>query len=373
MPKIEEKVIDVKDEREGLVSSSSLDSDIRCLGKRSLESKIPVSEKKSTKWSETGDKVHQVLEGKLAIEDVSNSDKYTVGRIMNEEARIFDKAKMQGSKVFREKRLWATDQNMAARYSGRLDTIYLKALSGLFIDYKSGFAWVVPIERNWQICSQAVLVYENFGCTSLVGTLIHPHHPDSLSESRFFKEDELKYLSQEILLWIDQMVEDAPRTPNAISCAYCKAKGICPEYQSLIKVIQVDSHGKLATADLLRTMSPSERATRLDELDLASKIIKHDEDLAKILLKEDEASIVNYRLSPSATTEITDDKKAKEIVAQKYGEEIAENSMIFNLTLCAEQVGTLRGNKKKGKEEVLIDLSSVIVKKPKSPSLKKVL
>lgn len=121
------KVIEKPDsERSGLPSASSMDAMIRCLGRKSICEKMNLEPSKKSEYADRGEKIHAVLEGKLNIEEISNSDKWTVGKIMNEEGRIVDKYNFQGAEVIREKRLWELGENMQPIFSARLDCVYLK-------------------------------------------------------------------------------------------------------------------------------------------------------------------------------------------------------------------------------------------------------
>ena len=359
------------DERMGLPSASSADADFRCHGRRAMIAKV-IKPDDSTKWSKRGDKIHKALE-ESDLTKLSSSDSITAERIMDEEARLADHYSLQGAVVYRERRWWAMEGEKRL-YSGKLDCIHHVAdlQFALVVDYKTGFAPVVSIDRNFQVKMQVVLAHLNIGIRRAVGALIHPHHPDNLlSQTRVFTEREILFAKDEIDGHLAEMTDSAPRTPNATSCQYCPARHLCPEYNAWMEEI-IPKEKVEALQAKIEVMTPEERGVRLQKHKLAKALMDEEKEICKAMLKKDEKSIFGWKLVPSSERVCTDPIKAKQIVEDAYGLQVADMCMDFSFTKC-ETVLVESGAiaiKKKAKETVNELLAPVLDKKRREPSLK---
>lgn len=324
------------DEREGLPSASGLDAEIRCPGRRNL---CAGEKQPDSKASIRGTKIHEVLSGQIPIGQIPESDHWTISRIMFEEGRLVDGElipgfDLHGAECIRETaekgRLWLCDDSLKPVFSAKPDAIYVKT-SGkkkivVDVNYKTGYSRTVPIIRNWQIKAEAVVAALHHGADAAVGLLIHPHHPDSLSEVIAFNEETLKENRQRILDAVEEFKNpDAPRIVNGISCAYCPARGRCPEYQQHVATVLAGQATDWAN------LSKEEKADKLRLNKLAMKQIEREEDLAKADLECDPQSVPGWKLRTSSKRSFKDQKAAKDALRQRYGDD-AEEAIEVSLT-----------------------------------------
>lgn len=323
-------------EREGLPSASGLDAEIRCPGRRNLVGNEKQSESKA---AQRGTKIHEVLAGSVPLGSIPESDHWTIQRIMFEECRLVDGElipgfELHGADCLRESeekgRLWLSNDNLDRVFSAKPDCIYVKTVGKkkivVDVNYKTGYSRTVPISRNWQIKSETVLAALQHGADAAVGLLIHPHHPDSLSEVLAFNAETLHENEQRILAAVEEFKNpDAPRTPNGISCAYCPARKRCPEYQHHIAPIL---SGK--TSDW-SALSKEEKADKLRLNKLVVRQIEHEEDLAKADLKANPEAVPGWKLRPSSRRVFKDQEAAKSALRNRYGDD-AEKAIEVSLT-----------------------------------------
>lgn len=365
----------MEDERKGLPSASSIDADIRCLGRRALVRHLP---NEATKWTTRGDKIHSVLEGEMEMEELADSDKYTASAIMNEEARLVDEHHFQGAEIFSEQRLWAMGPDMEPIYSGKMDRLHKLGDRGLLIDYKTGWTATVPLANNWQMRTNAALIYANKGVKTVKAVVIHPHHPSGeVSEEIEYTQAQLEAFVIGLEEVTAQMTDDAPRTPNAVSCQWCQAKKICPEYQKQMATV-LKEDGSLTARPQFETMTPEQRGDRLRLLVMVQKSIEDEKECYKAMLKINAESVTGWWLKPGGhNRDITDDQEAKTLVNQAFtqkfgaetGEKVAEECMKFGLTKF-ENILKARGMaKKEASNYANTLLANVIMKKYKEASL----
>ena len=359
------------DERKGLPSASSLDAEMRCLGRRNLNRKHEAQiEVKKSKDGESGTKIHKVLEGALDIEELTASEKWTVAIIMNQEAEMVEKYGFEGSEVISEKRMWYVNDEFQQLFSGRVDRVHLLNKSALIIDYKSGFSYTVPLDNNWQIKAQAVLVgFESgFSIDRYVCGLVHPHHPESLREEIIFTANQVEFYAKTIEIMTEKIKDpDAPRTPNPVSCLRCQAKKFCSEYQMMF-----EEQTKKADPE---KMTPKERGERAKWVKMAQKELKMEEEIYKIYLKRDPLSVLGWRLSTSMNDKCLDMPGFIEKAKKEYGEKNVNPLLELSKTdlIKFEQEKSEGGKKlseKKAKENIDINFRSFFKKIPKEASLK---
>jgi len=342
----------VVDERDAKPSASAFDSDFRCLGRRALIEAMKVGGRYVDKQSPAaarGQRIHTVLEGKETIDSLTaESDKITAAICMNEEAKLVEKYGFEGARVVREQRLWMTDDNMEPAWSTRLDVVHVKGESSLVIDYKTGFTSTVPIGQNWQMKGQAVATAFHMGMKTVVVALVHPHHPESMVESVVIEGGELERITASIEGLVKELNADAPRTPNAISCAYCPARKECPEHAAMIKEA-------FSTRQNWDTMTPAERGTQLHAFKAQEDIIETVRDVYKEMLKKDARSVDGWRLMMGKSRGFTNQEKAIELITAEFGEDAATASMELSLTALEKHLVDIGKAKGKTAKEVVND------------------
>lgn len=354
-----------QDERRGLPSASSMDANIHCSGRLAMVNRYGSTT--PSEDTERGERIHSVLEKKLDVETLSDSEKMLYADIVNEENALVEKLGMQDAQVLREKRFFATDEELSPVYSGRLDVIYIKDRKALVIDYKTGFSRVQNVSENWQMRTQAVLTAMHFDLDQVVVALIHPNHPDSISEFVKFSRAEISLFEKKLLGYVREMTKDAERTPNSISCMYCPARerGICKEYKSYMRSLEKDKTD-------LEQLTPEERGDRIREIKLLQDYCDNFLDRVKESLAKDPSFVVGWKLRQSTMRVVVDHTTAASIVKHHFGDEAKEScvKMRFSLEDLEKWLSQNRNLKKLDAEiEALRVLDKVIVRKKKSPSL----
>jgi len=332
----------------GKPSASGFDSEFRCLGKRALCKQLPESPDSAA--SRRGTIIHAAL-ASSDLSALSASDQKTAEQCFYHEAAIVHEYGFEGSQVWWEDheeaelrldRLWDTGDDFELLWSAQLDSLHLRpgGESALCNDYKTGFGVNVPILYNWQVRAQATLAAlcpqsPAFGAEQIVGALIHPHHPDSPYEAISYKREQL----EQFLITIRGTValierDDQPRTPNRVSCAYCPARGVCPEYiaaqEKLIQAVK-DEREQKGFAALLR-LTPEERAIRLHDMKALEKVLKDERAKFVALMKDDPEAVKGWKLRNSWDRKITDEGRAMEITKATFGETALSHSVKFSVT-----------------------------------------
>ena len=213
-----------------LPSASYFDSAFRCPGQFIMESKLPAEE--DTAAANVGRRIHKALE-LSDLEGLNKSESRTTSRIMYGEAELVHEYGFEGAQVEFEQRIWDFDEYFRKRWSARIDAVHWQPEKRrlLIPDYKTGWGIPVPVKENWQLRSEAALLTEMYGAEEAVCALIHPHHPDALWEARVYKRPQLLDMLETVRHNV-QMIQmpDQRRIPGPIQCAWCTAKGVCPEY-----------------------------------------------------------------------------------------------------------------------------------------------
>jgi hypothetical protein len=192
--------------------------------------------------------------------------------------------------------------------------------------------------------------------------LIHPHHADTLYEVIRFTPDMLDVYLETIRGKVALIQEPGhPRTPNEISCHWCRAKGICPEYQAAMeteaKAAAEEAEDLGFTAILNRSEEErGEHVTRLFQLkqhiqDLLDQYVKLEE--------KTEGAVKGFTVRYKWDKKITSEVKALQIIRAQFGENAADQAFVFSLTslqaYLAKQLGA-----KKAEENVRAALKPVI-------------
>lgn len=178
------------------------------------------------------------------------------------------------------------------KHSGQADVIYRTGCYVLACDTKSGFLEVTPPNENLQLRDIAALTASNTP-TLLWEVRVQIIRPFGK------RQPPCSYNMAAFVIALDGMTErvkksndpDAKRTPNEISCRYCRAKGTsrCPESQAAVVTLS-------ATAQELIARPTAEF---LDACKLAMSIAKQAQQNAKALLSVDPDAIPGYTLEPN--------------------------------------------------------------------------
>lgn len=358
------------DERGGLSSASGLDSEMRCLGRRNFIRETGSEKKddeKSKKAAESGNNIHKALETN-DFESLSDSEKITASIIAFQEGQLVENNSFEGAAIIKEERYWLS-HNFKPIFSGKPDTIYHSGERALNINYKTGFSFVVPIERNWQMRAEAVLIAESLGVSTVIGALVHPFHPETFRQEATFNQGHLEAYRETMVQALQQMDEPtAPRTPNPVSCMYCPAKALCPEHKYWVDSVAKE---KVDSANI----SPEQRGFRMDEIKYVKKTLDQEEKTYKELMKLDPKAIKGWRLSPAFRREVNDMLRAKEIITEAWGQTVYDSSVALSLPKVEAGVYDLKKKldkkftKSKAKDEVEMRLANVVTKTRQEPRL----
>ena len=359
-------------ETEGKPSASGFDSEIRCLGKRGICGQVPGM---TTKYATRGTNIHTALETN-DLSTLTKSDAVTAERIMFGEAELINSLGYEGAEMHAEQRLWFADEEMVPVWSGKMDVIHhlRRERRAMCLNYKTGYGDVVPIEHNWQIAAEAVLTWQAYDCVTVDAGLIHPHHPETLYQTRRFEAAELATLAATLTGYarIIYAKTDLQRTPNAISCRFCDAKWACPEY----KERQEETKRNIAAARdgqalaILMDKTPAERGEIVRETKALGKDIEEFILQCKEMISKDPDSIAGYCLRPGWLRLITDDAVAMEIVKDTWGVDGMAAASKFDLGGVERYLNeTCKMSKNDAKKKVNLVLKAVIQWKPKDPSL----
>ncbi len=357
------------DEREGKPSASSMDTDMRCLGRRNLIKELGIVKKESGEAADKGTRIHSALEGKIEWESLSEPERITGSIIEYQEGQVIENYGYEGSEVISEQRYWLADEKFTPVFSGKPDRIHLNGTKALNINYKTGFSFIVPIERNWQVRSECVLIAEHLHPTEILAVLIHPHHPETFRQEATFNIGHLTTYRETILRAVEAMAQpDAPRTPNPVSCMYCPAKTFCKEHKYWVDSVMKDKN----TPD---QRSPEQRGERLNEIKYAAKSFKDEEEIMKAMLKADPTAVQGWRLVPNGKREINDIPKASGIIRSTWGEGVLNSSTSISIPSVEQGVYDIKKpkdkkyTKAKAEEEVSMVLANLISKSMNDPKL----
>lgn len=233
-----ENSVQTFDERLGLPSASSMDRLMLCAGAFNMERQFPRCE---TPSGRRGTKIHAALEGKLPVESLNKSDRISYERHAYNEAYLVEKHGMEGAEVYKEERLWVTDDNLEPLYSAKPDRVYILGNKALVINYKNGFTPQKPIKESWQILTELATVALNFSkIERFIGAFTSPNAPYNGMEYQDCVSYRSSILASHHAIAINTTAAlnpKAPRTPSPEACEWCSGKlsGMCPEYKKSLK------------------------------------------------------------------------------------------------------------------------------------------
>ena len=361
------------EETEGLPSGSGFDSCFRCLGKWELEKRFRKDDSESSSDAKKGQKIHQALE-KSDLSRLSGSESVTAKICMDTEAKLIDKYDFEDVRdVVWEQRFWDVDDDFNKLWSVRLDYLLIQPRRALLFDHKTGWGIPVPIEQNWQIRSQAAIVWYMYQVDEVIAVLSHPHHPDSRYEVGIYTAEQCAEWMVTIRGYVDLIQKpDQPFTVGGIQCQYCRAKHMCPERQAWLEKVALDVRNEIRERGFtaLIDRNPDERAQHYREVrQLAENCERIIEQYTSMAVHDPDA-ISGYRTQKAWQRSVKNEVEALEKVEREFGEKVANESMIFSLTELQEAV---RRAKKlsKVKAEKLVEacLGETIRFAPKRPFL----
>ena len=354
------------EERKGLPSASNWGRYEQCPGSFALERKArelgQLAHLPGTA-AERGTRIHGWLAGEaveLSAEEQASAE-FLLERAEEQRRRIFGDTSVAELK---EKRLWLKLKGQLVA-SGKFDRVLYTQRLALVQDYKGGWSEPVPAEQSGQMRFLAVLVALNLPTlTEVVVQIISG--PYGVSEARY-SVAQLVELYRGIERTLEAIAkEDAPLSPAPELCAKCPASNICPAIKALVP---------LTAKALVSPLPDGARAAKL--LDEIAIFEGHFAEIKKYYsqrLEEPTYRIPGYGLvTGSARREISDWRKAKEILVEFLSEDDLSTASQFRITDLERLFGKKAGLSGAAlKERFNQLLGGVIAKKEPAPSLKRV-
>jgi len=376
------------DERENLPSISQFEAMALCPARWQLGQQVP--EPPQSADAQYGNQVHAAMEiGD--IDDLTEEQRETA-REMAVQEQLIVREVFGGiaSKQRREKRFWYK-RNPGAALSGLQEKLFSGKLDyaafadrrhervSLYIDYKAMWGDVTPPARNLQLRGGAVLMKQNFRSHRAFVAICQPAK-HKIAVAAEYGPEELEQAEQEIVAIVERSLNgtDYLAIPGPEQCRYCRAKLIC-------KVAYRESVDNLATTHDLVENAPNTLLELVQAMpDASLDLMGARWEVAQILGKAieteirrrkeaDPDSMQNYQFVPSGyTSEI-----------RSAGDAYVKFKHILNAIQFAAVCKVSKGELEKAvhtatgvsmadaKRTVAKLLGSLLVKKPKKPSLER--
>jgi hypothetical protein len=201
--------------------------------------------------------------------------------------------------LIREDRMWLYDGRKRI-FSGKADDIQIFSTTALLIDFKSGRGDQKESPKNRQLRSLAVILKEDHRGQNLEEinvAIIQPLVSKHPLVTRYTAKDLAKAKEELLELLVDINKPDAPRVAGE-HCKFCPAKYDCPESQTFLK--------RFRSVEVETTVG-EKLAALLSDAIAAEAIIKAVKARAKMLLKENPASIPGWTISAGANVRSIED------------------------------------------------------------------
>lgn len=219
------------DDRGQWTSASAAQADSLCPGRHRAQLGIP--EPPQSEDAASGTRVHAALEA-------GNPE-----GLDGDEIDVYEKCVQIGGKIFydlfgyehsdllpiKEQRLWLEFDGL--KHSGKADVFYILGQVALICDFKTGRNEAPDSPRNLQLRDLAVLVAVNYGVSKVHVAIIQPWVTMTPEVCTYELEDLLA--AKQALIDRVRKSNDpkSPRVPGEVQCQYCRAKGVCPEFQAV--------------------------------------------------------------------------------------------------------------------------------------------
>jgi len=287
----------MNDPRENLPSASGFGADVACPGRRNLIRELGddlYMESDDPAQAERGTRIHKALEtnSALALQAEDEIRDFETAHEFESKCRDDWAQGLTGEfKHHREQRLWL-HRDLDAALSGQPDIVTVCGSSALGLDYKTGFASHVPAsERSWQLRVLAVLIWRNYGATTVRVGFVKPKSYDKLDCTDYSLSD-LRVAEAQIFYHLEQSNHpEAPRSAGS-HCRYCPARHRCPEaaaYSMLPVVVANQSQGtKRADLEMaVQRLTPADWKYIWQRGAMAKNIINAASDCLKKLSESD--------------------------------------------------------------------------------------
>lgn len=283
-------------ERGDLPSASAIERYDACRGAYLLSKGVPdIKTPEMAAMALTGDRIHLWLEypdmiqlepDELEIAEACDEQRTELRRkIFGEDATTV---------LIREDRMWLYEGRKRI-FSGKSDDIHIFSVTGLVLDFKSGRGDQKESPKNRQLRSLAVILKEDKRGQYLEEinvAIIQPLVSKNPLVTKYTATDLAKAKEELLDLLSDIQKPDAPRTAGNW-CKFCPAAFKCPEAAMLVR--------KFAKADV-EQLPGEQLAPLLNDASAAEAIIKKLKARARVMLKENPASIPGWMLGAGSNT-----------------------------------------------------------------------
>lgn len=370
-------------------SASNAEADLRCPGRHLAQRPIP--EPASSKDAESGRAIHAALaaqgtpehERMLALLDSSEKDMHDrcVDIEQRKVAEFFGQA-VPDLRVYREQRYWVKFQGQGfsvLEHSGQADAVYRHGLRGLVLDYKTLFGDVPASSSNLQLRDNVCLAAGNLLLSECGAVLIQPWVTGNPDICLYGPEDIQRARREMFERVIASNNPASARVPGDLQCAYCRAKGVCQEYQRWAGALVPDVSGVLGVP--MEQWTPEQRSMVAERLSVAQALLDTWKAHLKACLAADPQSVPGWGLADGKVREvITDPQRVFErfckLVADKATPEQQTASFMGAVAVAKgklrDAVAGLSGLKGKGLSGAVDGLTEGLVERTvTAPSLKK--
>ncbi len=361
-------------EREDLPSVSKFASYALCEIKYQLELLAPPE--KPSKDAAAGADGHSVLFGNPIELPLDQQD--TVDACREQEAELVDgiAAGADIIEVHREERLFYRDRQQKI-FTGQPDMVTVlddEYRTAIAPDYKLGFLRAPLAPVNLQLRGQALIIWQNYGSKRVFGSIIQPR-TDRWSEPVEYGLPELREAREEILVGLMPRIHspEAKANPSAEACRWCAAKLFCKA------AYKPSQHLVTHRKEMIQALDDP-TLSRLGELALQANIISKTalEELKERVTERPDDFPAWYLQGTGSNSRINDALAAFESLSDLLSEDIREAKELFNaaletsLTDIVDMVRRHTGwSKRDARTEVERRLGALLIRKSKSPSLKR--
>lgn len=351
-------------------SASNAESDLLCPGRHNAQIGIP--EQPQSEDAASGTRIHKALANALDPKELTPDEVETYERCRELETKVIQQFFGQAiPKLIREERFWVRYGEV--EHSGQADLVARAGVKALVIDYKTGRNEVAESPSNLQLRDLAVLVSHGL-VVDTVGTAIIQPWATMEPTICVYERAELDRASAEMFQRVFNSNAPNPlRVAGPVQCRYCRAKGVCQEYQIWAgATVPVPR----SIVDLpMHQWTLEQRAVAADNLERAQQWLDLVKDQLKVWLRADPASVPGWALKDGAVRETIKDPQAVFERFTNLGGKLEQylQTVTIGKTKLKAQLKEATGLKGGALDKKLADLiDGLVTESQNSPSLIKV-
>lgn len=308
------------DERQGGTSASNAAADRGCAGRHFAQVGLPEIKSKD---SDFGQEIHDALFNEnpsgLKPEQVKIYEQCL--EIRQAAMLQFFGAEMDSAVIIKERRYFVqvlpvsgSSEGERYKHSARLDFLARLGNRLLIIEYKTLPGDVPSSPQNEQLRDQAVIAIGNLQMTGIpdyeVGVGIAQPLVTHDITLCIYKPQHIKRAEAEMFARVRSSNDpSAKRTPNTISCKFCKARFTCLEY-AIWAESMLPATTRISSGLPVHQWTPEMRAHFCEVRSVAQKWLDDCEAEIKRTLREDSSSVPGWCLEDGNVIETVDDPQA---------------------------------------------------------------